>query len=132
MPIPPKAICFSPDESGVTNQACEWRAILRLPERSHTNARGLSFSSATSPKPWAKLQRRCYTVGVDESRKRVLLMAASILAARKLAQIDSRPSPAREAAIAKAIENCRTDHAADRREVAARKNYEVAALLTLS
>ena len=45
------------------------------------------------------------TSDVDESRKRVLLIAASILAARKLARIDSRPSPAREAAIAEAIQN---------------------------
>jgi hypothetical protein len=42
---------------------------------------------------------------VDQSRKRVLLIAASILAARKLAQMDSRPSPAREAAMAETIQN---------------------------
>src|SRR5438309_1900083 len=40
---------------------------------------------------------------VDEGRKRVLLIAASILAARKLAQWDGRPSPATESAIADAI-----------------------------
>jgi hypothetical protein len=40
---------------------------------------------------------------VDESRKRVLLIAASILAARKLAQWDGRPSPAFESAISDAI-----------------------------
>jgi hypothetical protein len=40
---------------------------------------------------------------VDEGRKRVLLIAASILAARKLAQWDGRPSPAVESAIADAI-----------------------------
>jgi len=40
---------------------------------------------------------------MDESRKRVLLIAASILAARKLADWDGRPSPALEAAIANAI-----------------------------
>ncbi len=40
---------------------------------------------------------------MDEGRKRVLLIAASILAARKLAQLESRPSPAFEAAIADAI-----------------------------
>jgi hypothetical protein len=36
---------------------------------------------------------------VDEGRKRVLLIAASILAARKLANWDGRPSPAFECAI---------------------------------
>jgi hypothetical protein len=40
---------------------------------------------------------------VDEGRKRVLLIAASILAARKLADWDGRPSPALEAAISNAI-----------------------------
>ncbi len=40
---------------------------------------------------------------VDETRKRVLLIAASILAARKLANWDGRPSPALECAIANAI-----------------------------
>ena len=40
---------------------------------------------------------------MDEGRKRVLLIAASILAARKLAQWDGRPSPALENAIADAI-----------------------------
>jgi hypothetical protein len=40
---------------------------------------------------------------VDEGRKRVLLIAASILAARKLADWDGRPSPAFEATIANAI-----------------------------
>ncbi len=40
---------------------------------------------------------------MDEGRKRVLLIAASILAARKLADWDGRPSPALESAIANAI-----------------------------
>jgi hypothetical protein len=40
---------------------------------------------------------------MDEGRKRVLLIAASILAARNLAQWDGRPSPASEAAMANAI-----------------------------
>jgi hypothetical protein len=40
---------------------------------------------------------------VDEGRKRVLLIAASILAARKLAGWDGRPSPAVESAISDAI-----------------------------
>jgi hypothetical protein len=40
---------------------------------------------------------------MDEGRKRVLLIAASILAARHLANWDGRPSPALESAIANAI-----------------------------
>jgi hypothetical protein len=40
---------------------------------------------------------------MDEGRKSVLLIAASILAARKLADWDGRPSPAVDAAIANAI-----------------------------
>jgi len=40
---------------------------------------------------------------VDEGRKRVLLIAASILAARKLVNWDGRSSPALESAIADAI-----------------------------
>ncbi len=40
---------------------------------------------------------------MDEGRKRVLLIAASILAARNLAHWDGRPSPAFESAIANAI-----------------------------
>ena len=40
---------------------------------------------------------------MDEGRKRVLLIAASILAARKLATWDGRPSPAVECAITDAI-----------------------------
>jgi hypothetical protein len=40
---------------------------------------------------------------MDEGRKRVLLIAASILAVRKLANWDGRPSPALESAIADAI-----------------------------
>jgi hypothetical protein len=40
---------------------------------------------------------------VDEGRKRTLLIAASILAARKLANWDGRPSPMFEASIADAI-----------------------------
>jgi hypothetical protein len=42
-------------------------------------------------------------VYVDEGRKRVLLIAACILAARKLTQWDGRNSPASEAAISDAI-----------------------------
>jgi hypothetical protein len=40
---------------------------------------------------------------MDKGRKRVLLIAASILAARKLADWDGRPSPAFESTIANAI-----------------------------
>jgi hypothetical protein len=40
---------------------------------------------------------------MDEGRKRVLLIAASILAARKLGDWDGRPSPAVDATIANAI-----------------------------
>lgn len=40
---------------------------------------------------------------MDEGRKRVLLIAASILAVRRLANWDGRPSPMLEAAIADAI-----------------------------
>jgi len=40
---------------------------------------------------------------MDEGRKRVLLIAASILAVRKLANWDGRPSPMLEATIADAI-----------------------------
>jgi hypothetical protein len=36
----------------------------------------------------ANERRRCYTASVDESRKRVILIAASIPAARKLASYD--------------------------------------------
>ena len=41
---------------------------------------------------------------MDEGRKRVLLIAAAILAARRLASWDGRPSPAFESAISSAIE----------------------------
>jgi hypothetical protein len=40
---------------------------------------------------------------VDEGRKRVLLIAAAILAARKLAHWDGRPSPVLESTIADSI-----------------------------
>jgi hypothetical protein len=40
---------------------------------------------------------------MDEGRKRVLLIAASILAARRLANWDGKPSPALENAIIDAI-----------------------------
>jgi len=40
---------------------------------------------------------------MDEGRKRLLLIAASILAARKLAQWDGKPSPAVDSCIADAV-----------------------------
>ncbi len=42
---------------------------------------------------------------MDEQRKYALLFAATILAARKLHEIGSKPCPARECAIADAISN---------------------------
>jgi hypothetical protein len=47
--------------------------------------------------------KKCHTRFVDEGRKRVLLLAASILAARKLAQVGEARSPAFESVIANAI-----------------------------
>jgi hypothetical protein len=44
----------------------------------------------------------CYDFAVDEGRKRVLLIAATILAARKLAQFD-KPCPGIESAISNGI-----------------------------
>jgi hypothetical protein len=55
---------------------------------------------------------------MDEGRKRVLLIAASILAARKLAQLDStKPCPAQITAIHDSIILCRADSEEDRRAV---------------
>ena len=52
----------------------------------------------------ANERRICYASPMDEGRKRVLLIAASILAARKLAQYDSGARvPATVSAIADAI-----------------------------
>jgi len=42
------------------------------------------------------LSSRSGAAAIDEGRKRVLLIAASILAARKLVNWDGRPSPALE------------------------------------
>jgi hypothetical protein len=42
---------------------------------------------------------------MDEPRKHAILFAATILAARKLAELGEKPSPAREACIANAISN---------------------------
>ena len=52
----------------------------------------------------ANARRNCYTIGMDEGRKRVLLIAASILAARKLAQYNNGARvPATGAAVADAV-----------------------------
>jgi hypothetical protein len=40
---------------------------------------------------------------MDEGRKRTILIAASILVARKYAQLEGKPSPALDSAIADAI-----------------------------
>jgi len=51
---------------------------------------------------------------MDEGRKRVILIAAAILASRKLAQQDSaKPSPASELCDSGRDCLCRADHAAD-------------------
>lgn len=61
----------------------------------------LWVESTGSESAIANKRRNCYTGSVDEGRKRVLLIAASILAARKLAQYDSGARvPATVAAIA--------------------------------
>jgi len=44
---------------------------------------------------------------MDEQRKYAILFAATILAARKLNEIRVKPCPARECAIADAIENAK-------------------------
>ena len=52
----------------------------------------------------ANKKRTCYTFDVDEGRKRVLLIAASILAARKLALFQGgQRVPATLSAIADAV-----------------------------
>ena len=52
----------------------------------------------------ANIKRIWYHRPMDEGRKRVILIAAAILASRKLAQQDSaRPSPASNCAIQDAI-----------------------------
>jgi len=42
---------------------------------------------------------------MDEQRKDAILLAATILAARKLNEVGSKPCPARECAISDAISN---------------------------
>ena len=44
---------------------------------------------------------------MDEQRKYAILFAAAILAARKLNEIGVKPCPARECAIADAVENAK-------------------------
>jgi hypothetical protein len=52
----------------------------------------------------ANKKRICYSSSMDEGRKRVLLIAASILAARKLpVEWNGKPTPASEPAMANAI-----------------------------
>ena len=50
-----------------------------------------------------KAKRFCCPPGMDEGRKRTILIAASILVARKWVQLEGKPSPAQDAAIADAI-----------------------------
>jgi hypothetical protein len=42
---------------------------------------------------------------MDEGRKRVLLIAATILASRRLTQLDGKPSPAFVSCISEAVSN---------------------------
>jgi hypothetical protein len=50
-----------------------------------------------------KAKAFCYAQPVDEGRKRTILIAASILVARKWDQLGARPSPTLDAAITDAI-----------------------------
>ena len=53
---------------------------------------------------WRIKGELCYRTNVDEGRKRVLLIAAAILAARKLSQLDpAKRVPATVAAITDAV-----------------------------
>jgi hypothetical protein len=52
---------------------------------------------------WRTKSERTRLIVMDEGRKRVILIAACILAARKLSQWDGRNSPASECAISDAI-----------------------------
>jgi hypothetical protein len=72
-------------------------SLVRLPTASY----GAGSVQITT---MAKIKRTCYADRVDEGRKRVLLIAASILAARKLAQFDSGARvPATVSAIADGV-----------------------------
>ena len=58
----------------------------------------------TSNASIANKRRICYPFPVDEGRKRVLLIAAAILAARKLSQLDpGKRAPVTVAAITDAV-----------------------------
>lgn len=78
-------------------------ATAEPPTRSSGDS-AISFSGMKSlgESRLAKKRRMCYIGPVDEGRKRVLLIAASILAARSVAQFDRR-SPAFDNAISDAI-----------------------------
>jgi len=58
-----------------------------------------------------ELVLRCFPFplqdSMDEQRKYAILFAVTILAARKLHEIGAKPCPARECAIADAVENAR-------------------------
>jgi len=51
----------------------------------------------------ANIRRGLYARAKDEGHKRTLLIAVSILVARKYSQLEGKPSPALDAAIADAI-----------------------------
>jgi hypothetical protein len=62
----------------------------------------------------ANKNRKCYTAFPDESRKRLILIAASILAARKLANYDGgKRVPATMCAISDAISRAEEIYAGD-------------------
>jgi hypothetical protein len=72
-----------------------------------TRKRALATTHQTyGQRPPARREQKanlvCYAFRVDEGRKRVLLIAATILAARKLAQFD-KPCPGIEAAFANSV-----------------------------
>ena len=59
---------------------------------------------ARGPSPGEdKAKTLCYDSPMDEGRKRTILIAASILVAHKWVQLDGKPSPALDGAIADAI-----------------------------
>jgi hypothetical protein len=58
-----------------------------------------------SPPTSAAVQTQLRSHPMTEERKYAILFSATILAARKLAEIGDKPCPAREACIADAIRN---------------------------
>jgi len=60
-------------------------------------------SNTTYSSPYLLLVVPCSVNAMDEGRKRVILIAASILCSRKLAELGFKPSPAADAAIANAV-----------------------------